>query len=76
MNDFDSIDWEAVLDLARRFGGVFLAILFALAVRRRKRKTAPEEEVALEEEIVEVPPIEPGSDLEKLTRQLAPGEET
>lgn len=80
MNGFDEIDWETVWTFSKRFGGLILAVLFALAARSRK-KSAPEEsepvdsaEPDVDRNRREIRPIEPGVDATKLAREFSQGE--
>lgn len=43
MSGLEEIDWETVVDVAKRVGGLLLALLFALAARRKRRAASREE---------------------------------
>lgn len=43
MNGLEEIDWETVVDVAKRVGGLLLALLFALAARRKRQAASTEE---------------------------------
>jgi len=74
MNGFEEIDWEAAIDFAKRFGGILIAVLWALAARRRKK--ASKEKNPTLTPAQEPPPagdsaIEPGTDATKLSSQFS-----
>lgn len=74
MNGFEEIDWEAAVDFVKRFGGILIAVLWALAARRRKKASkekVPALEVAQESPPAGVSIIEPGTDATKLSSQYS-----
>ena len=76
MNGLEEIDWEKVVGFAKRFGGILLAVLFALAARRKKKAAAeeesePEPEPAAEAPPIESRPIEPGDDVAKMASRYS-----
>lgn len=74
MNGFEEIDWEVASDYVKRFGGLIIAVLFALVARRKKKASM---ERSLEREPVqssrsaEVSAIEPGTDATQLSRRYS-----
>jgi len=78
MNGLEEIDWETVVDFAKRFGGVVIFLLFMLAGRRRnkgrRKQTEPESQPVAKEVPVSVPAIEPGDDATKLASRYSSGD--
>lgn len=80
MNGFEEIDWEAAIDLAKRFGGIVIFLLFMLAARRKKkalrrdRGAEPPPTVRPEAPPLAVPPIKPGDDATKLASEYSSGD--
>ena len=80
MNGFEEIDWEATTNFLKRFGALIFAALWALAVRRKKKRSTEE---TLEDDPAENPlpnedpsttevvAIGPGTDATKLSSQYS-----
>ena len=74
MNGFEEIDWEVAIDFVKRFGALILALLWALAARRKRKDTekeSPEPKPTPSPSAPDVVAIEPGTDAAKLSRQYS-----
>lgn len=79
MNGVEDIDWEAIVEFAKQFGGIIIFLIFLLAARRRKKAIRRERgaeavpTVRPEASPVEVTPIKPGDDATKLASEYSTG---